>query len=157
MRINRVSARPAVVWRVAAGAIMALVAANAIGEALPPGKILTQSTAVAPDIGVGIITNDTTTVMGQAFFRDFTEIWRDKEDADNYALDIREQYSVRFGSIISIFSGQLRVYQARLPQKIARLRVLSEQAVESTHAAVTTQGVALLIIRDPDMGPDELN
>ena len=104
----------------------------------------------------GIIVNATISAAGQEFFRDFTELWREKPDADTYNLSVMERPSRRFGNLIWVTFGEKRVYQGFLPVKLDRVRALCEQAVETTYANLITLGMMTSASSDPDVASDEI-
>jgi curli production assembly/transport component CsgE len=104
----------------------------------------------------GLIINQTMTSIGQQFFLNFTEFWRDKPDGDHYSLDIVERPSKRFGNQVMIMYGQKSVYLAALPIKFDKVRDLSQQAVETTYANIVSINLFGPTVHDPDLSADEL-
>lgn len=139
-------------WRVGALPLMLLAIALPAWAQVPPARV----PAGAADGVEGIIVNATITAAGQAFFRDFTELWREKPDGDTYNLDIVERPSRRFGNQIWVAFGQKRVFQGFLPIKLDRMRALGEQAVETTYANIITLGLMSPASSDPDVAVDEM-
>lgn len=135
-----------------AGVLACVVLAIALpAAAQQPAKVTPPSDGVE-----GIIVNATITAAGQAFFREFTEVWRDKPDGDTYNLDIVERPSRRFGNQIWVAFGQKRVFQGYLPVKLERVRALSEQAAETAYANIITLGLMSPASSDADLAADEM-
>lgn len=141
------------------------IAAQAAGQVQEPAAAQVQEPAAVPikpvavraaDGVEGIVVNATISAAGQEFFRDFTELWREKPDGDTYNLSVMERPSRRLGNLIWVTFGEKRVYQGFLPVKLDRVRVLCEQAVETTYANLVTLSMMSGASSDPDVAPDEI-
>jgi curli production assembly/transport component CsgE len=130
-------------------------AANAqqIGDAEANGGHAENS--VLPDPYAGVVTNQTVTVAGQAFYRNFMAGWQDKEMNERYALSIHERPSPRQGSKVWIEFAQRQVFQSNLPPSHSAIKEISEQAVEITYQNVVDADVQRLLFREQDLAVDE--
>ncbi|MFI4941352.1 MAG: CsgE family curli-type amyloid fiber assembly protein, partial [Burkholderiales bacterium] len=116
----------------------------------------TQGQSTNGDGVSGLIINQTMSSIGQQFFLNFTEFWRDKPGGEHYTLDIVERPSRRFGNQVIIMYGQKSVYLAALPIRLDKVRALSELAVETTYANIVSINLFGPTMHDPDMSNDEL-
>ena len=104
----------------------------------------------------GIVADETVTVSGQDFFRQFVAAWRDRDTAERYAISIHERPSARWGGQVWIEYAQRRIFQAALPAGQAGIRELGQQAADIAYQKVTDAEVERLLFRDADIGPDEI-
>ena len=104
----------------------------------------------------GVVVNQTITLVGQDFYQAFVAAWRDKPEAERYALTISERPSAQLGSQVWVEFARRRVYQAVLPPARARIAGIGEAAAEATYQAVVQADVQRLLFRDPDLGADEI-
>jgi curli production assembly/transport component CsgE len=114
-----------------------------------------ERTALAEPF-TGIVTNQTITVAGREFYRDFVAAWRDKELSDRYTLSIHERPSARLGSQVWIEFAQRRVFQTTLPFSRALIRGVSENAVETTYQNIVEADIQRLLFRGGDLAADEI-
>lgn len=103
----------------------------------------------------GVIVDQTITVIGQEFYKNFAMLWHEKANTERYALAIRERPSARQGSRIFIEMGQRRIFQAQLPSNRANVQALSEQAANAAYDNVVDADLQKLLLRDPDLAADE--
>lgn len=104
----------------------------------------------------GIVLNQTITVGGQDFYRQFVSLWRDKPLTDTYAISVHERPSARFGTQVWIEYAQRRMFQSTLPSSRAAIGALSERAVETAYQSVVDTSVQRLLFQHDDLGRDEI-
>jgi curli production assembly/transport component CsgE len=108
------------------------------------------------DIDGGVVINQTITVAGQDFYHFFVSAWRDLENSEHYNLAVRERPSARLGSEVTIEFKQRRVFHAYLPPARASIKPASIAAATTAYQAVVQADLERQLIRDPDLGRDEL-
>jgi curli production assembly/transport component CsgE len=143
MADNRFSLRAKQVF--AALAICILGPAHAESAAIPG----------AGSLG-GIAINQTVTVAGQEFYRQFVALWRESPHAEGIAITVHERPSARWGSQVWIEYAQKRIFQAALPLQRAAIGSLGERAVEAAIQSVVDAELQRQWIRDIDLGRDEI-
>jgi curli production assembly/transport component CsgE len=111
--------------------------------------------SVLPDPYAGVVTNQTVTVAGQEFYRNFMAAWQDKELNERYTLSIHERPSARHGSKVWIEFARRRVFQSNLPPSHRAIKEISEQAVEIAYQNVVDADVQRLLFREQDLAADE--
>lgn len=110
-----------------------------------------------PKDGVeGLVVNSTISANGMAFFVNFLDFWRVKQDSEKYTIDIAESASKRLGNQVWVSFGQKRVFFSTLPIQRERIRMLSEQAADTSYEALKTLVLPFGTVLDPDMADDEL-
>lgn len=121
------------------------------------GQTLSQKSLVPPNDGVeGLSVNSTITVNGMAFFLNFLDFWREKPGSDKYSIEIGESLSRRLGNKVWVSFGQKRVFFSALPVQRDSIRPLSEQAADTTYAALIALSLPSEGGGDPDMDDDEI-
>lgn len=121
------------------------------------GQTLSQKSLVPPNDGVeGLSVNSTITVNGMAFFLSFLDFWREKPGSDKYSIEIGESLSRRLGNKVWVSFGQKRVFLSALPVQRDSIRPLSEQAADTTYAALIALSLPSEGGGDPDMDDDEI-
>jgi curli production assembly/transport component CsgE len=108
------------------------------------------------EIYAGVITNQTVSFVGQRFYREFVTQWSDKPGTDRYSLGIHERPSARWGSLIWIEYSNRKVFQTFVFPGRADIKAVGEQAVETAYQNVVEADVQRLLIKEPDVGPDEI-
>lgn len=108
------------------------------------------------EIYAGVVTNQTVTFTGQGFYREFVKHWSDKERAERYSIAIHERPSARWGSLIWIEYANRKIFQIFVSPGRADIKSISEQAAESAYQNVVEADIQRLLIREPDVGPDEI-
>ena len=104
----------------------------------------------------GVVTNGTTSLAGQAFYRHFCAHWHDKPLNEMFAIAIRERGSARRGSQVAVeFAGRV-VFQGALPPTPGALRAVSQQAVEVSYESVVNAEVQRLLFSQDELAPDEI-
>lgn len=111
----------------------------------------------APKDGVeGLLVNSTVSANGMEFFLSFLNFWREKPGSDKYTIEIAESVSKRLGNQVWVSYGQRHVFFSALPIQRDRIRLLSEQAAETSYATLMTLSLPFSGIADPDVADDEL-
>jgi hypothetical protein len=120
-------------------------------------QTLAVKPSAAPKDGVeGLVVNSTISANGMAFFVSFLDFWRVKQDSEKYTLDIAESASKRLGNQVWVSFGQKRVFFSTLPIQRERIRLLSEQAADTSYEALKTLVLPFGTVLDTDMADDEL-
>ncbi len=89
------------------------------------------------------------------FFLSFLDAWREKPGSDKYTIDIAENVSKRLGNQVWIYFGQKRLFSGVLPMQRDRIRLLAEQAAETSYAALITLSLPFSEAIDPDVLADD--
>jgi curli production assembly/transport component CsgE len=143
-----------------AAALFCAVSASAASEVEVAAEHGTAATSgqrtVLPEPFTGVVSNQTITVAGREFYKEFIAAWRDKELSDRYTLSIHERPSARWGSQVWIEFEQRRVFQVTLPFSRAQIRPVGERAVEVTYQNVVEADVQRLLFRGGDLAADEI-
>lgn len=103
----------------------------------------------------GVITNNTITVAGQDFFKEFSFFWREKPNNERFALSVHERPSARLGNQVWVEYNNTRVFQTVLPTLRAQIGRIADVAAANTYQTVTDLEVQRMLFRDADLGPDE--
>lgn len=135
----------------ATGWLLAALLSPAIAQTLP-----FRPSALPKDGVEGLVVNSTISSNGMAFFLDFLDFWRVKQDSEKYTIDIAESASRRLGNQVWVSFGQKRVFFSTLPIQRERIRMLSEQAVDTTYEALKTLVLPFGTVLDPDVADNEL-
>lgn len=129
---------------------------------LSTGFILTHmalaqwASGADPDRLGGIVTDQTTSVAGQAFYRHFTTLWSDRPALDFFSITVLERPSARRGRRIVVEYAQRSLFEAPLPATRAGIEQLSESAVQIAHDHMANQLVQRLLFSEQDLAADEL-
>lgn len=110
--------------------------------------------ATAPSYG-GIVVNQTITVGGQEFYRQFVSLWRERPMTDRHAISVHERPSARYGSQVWVEYAQRRIFQSALPNGRTGIGPLSERAVEHAYQTVIDLQVQRLLFQGGDLAHDE--
>lgn len=129
--------------------VIRLTAAIAFALAAPP--VLAAPT----DQLNGAVTDQTITVAGQEFYKNFCAFWHDQPLNEMFALAVRELPSARRGNQIVVDYAGRTIFQAVLPANRSNIRPLSERAAEVTHNHMSNVELARMLSRDPDLATDE--
>jgi curli production assembly/transport component CsgE len=103
----------------------------------------------------GTVTDQTVTVAGQEFYKNFCASWHDQPMNELFSLAVRELPSARRGNQILVDYAGRRIFQAVLPANRSSIRPLSEKAVEIAYNHMSNAELARMLFRDQDLGPDE--
>ncbi len=104
----------------------------------------------------GMLVNQTMTVAGQEFFRNFAAGWRDLPVSQRYSVSIHERPSVRQGTRIWVAFNRETMFQAFLPPGRDQILALSEQAVAMVSASIIDTDLNRAMYRDADLAADEI-
>jgi curli production assembly/transport component CsgE len=104
----------------------------------------------------GIVADQTVTVAGQDFYRQFVTQWHDRDNTDHYELVVVERPSPRWGTLISVMYKQRQIFRMQLPPSRAAIPQLGAQAVDVVYQAVVDSDVAQRLFKDTDLGRDEI-
>ena len=117
-----------------------------------PGKRFTPAT----DAVGGLLVNSTVSADGMAFFLNFLNFWREKPGSESYTIEIAERASKRLGNQVWVSFGQKRLFSSALPFQRDRIRLLSEQAADTSYSALIALSLPFTGAADPDVAEDEL-
>jgi hypothetical protein len=115
-----------------------------------------KPSAASKDGVEGLVVNSTISANGMAFFVNFLDFWRVKQESEKYTIEIAESASKRLGNQVWVSFGQKRVFFSTLPIQRERIRMLSEQAADTTYEALKTLVLPFGSVLDPDVADDEL-
>ncbi len=104
----------------------------------------------------GMLVNQTMTVAGQEFFRNFAAGWRDLPVSQRYSVSIHERPSVRQGTRIWVAFNRETMFQAFLPPGRDQILALSEQAVAMVSSSIIDTDLNRAMYRDADLAADEI-
>jgi curli production assembly/transport component CsgE len=102
------------------------------------------------------VTDQTVSVGGHEFYTAFSAFWHDKPFSDRYAVAICEHASARRGNKVVVEFAGRTVFQAMLPKGTSSIKPMSETAVEASYERVVNAEVQRLLMREQDLGPDEI-
>jgi len=137
--------------KVAIALLMATFFSTVFAQALP-----FKPSTLSKDGIEGLLVNSTISANGMAFFLFFLDFWREKPGSDKYTLEIAESASKRLGNQVWVTFGQKRVFFSTLPIQRERIRLVSEQAAETSYEALNTLVLPFGSVLDPDVADDEL-
>lgn len=140
--------------RVALGAIVLGMSLSVLAQSSEPAAP-PEADRLRESYG-GIVLNQTITVGGQDFYRQFVALWRDKPLTETYAISVHERPSARFGSQVWVEYAQRRMFQSALPTSRTAIGALSERAVETAYQGVVDTNVQRLLFQHDDLGRDEI-
>jgi curli production assembly/transport component CsgE len=104
----------------------------------------------------GVVADQTITVAGHEFYRNFCMFWHDKPMNELFAIAIRERLSARRGNQVVVeYAGRV-VFQGALPPARADVRPVSQQAVDIAYDTVANAEVQRLLFSHDELAPDEL-
>jgi curli production assembly/transport component CsgE len=104
----------------------------------------------------GVVADQTITVAGHEFYRNFCMFWHDKPMNELFAIAIRERLSARRGNQVVVeYAGRV-VFQGALPPARADVRPISQQAVDIAYDTVANAEVQRLLFSHDELAPDEL-
>ena len=127
----------------------------AVQGANPNAAKVGQSQALQ-NLYAGVVVNQTITMVGQDFYQNFVVAWRDKPLSERYTVSVYERPSARLGSQVWVEYANRRVFQTFLPPARARAKEAGLDAVEAAYQNIVEADVVNLLMRDPDLAPDEL-
>ena len=104
----------------------------------------------------GIVVNRTVTVLGNDFYQYFSSRWRQKDISSKYSISIHERPSARFGSEIWVQFRQKRMFHAFLPPARAATKKISWSAVEMVYQNINDSELERIMVKSPDLGPEEM-
>jgi curli production assembly/transport component CsgE len=144
--------------------IAAIVVATAAPGALAASMESAEHAAKAGDVArakplqeqlSGAVTDQTVTVAGQEFYKNFCASWHDQPLNELFSLAVRELPSARRGNQVLVDYAGRTIFQAVLPANRSSIRPLSEKAVQVAYNHMSNAELARMLFRDQDLGPDE--
>jgi len=146
-------------WQLRCGIALSATAILALAPALGAEKLNggdRREPGFLQKIYAGVVINQTVTFTGQGFYREFVKHWSDKERADRYSIAIHERPSARWGSLIWIEYANRKIFQIFVSPGRSDMKSISERAAELAYQNVVEADIQRLLIREPDVGPDEI-
>lgn len=130
-------------------------------DSLPKSKIETAEQraggkSVFDDPLGGVVVNRTVTVLGDDFYQYFSAFWREKDISSKFTISVHERPSARFGSEIWVQFRQKRMFHTFLPPARAATKKISAMAVEMVYQNIAESEVERIMVRSPDLGPEEM-
>lgn len=104
----------------------------------------------------GVVVNRTVTVLGNDFYQYFSTFWREKDISSKFTISVHERPSARFGSEIWVQFRQKRMFHTFLPPARAQTKRISAMAVELVYQNIADSEVERILVRSPDLGPEEM-
>lgn len=109
----------------------------------------------AADALQGIVANQTSTLAGHEFYKNFCALWHDKPMNGMFSIAIRERVSARRGNQVVVeYAGRV-IFEGALPGSRADIKPVSQQAVEISYDSVVNSEVQRLLFRNDELAPDE--
>jgi curli production assembly/transport component CsgE len=118
--------------------------------ATPPG-----AAGKAQELLAGVILDQTVTVAGHEFYKQFCMFWHDKPVNELFSLAVRERLSAQRGNQVVVeYMGRV-VFHGALPASRADLRPVSLEAVDVAYETVANAEVQRLLFTQDELAPDE--
>jgi len=132
-----------------------------VKDNLPKSKIETAvqhsaGKSVFDDPLGGVVVNRTVTVLGDDFYQYFSTYWREKDISSKFTISVHERPSARFGSEIWVQFRQKRMFHTFLPPARAATKKISAMAVDMVYRNIAESEVERMMVRSPDLGPEEM-
>ncbi|HXF65960.1 MAG TPA: CsgE family curli-type amyloid fiber assembly protein [Burkholderiales bacterium] len=139
-------------------AVLAGQPASAVAQADDLDRGLLEERGVpALELATGFVVDRTITHIGAEFVRHFAETWRAQPAAAGADVTIVERPSARWGSIVYVEHNSRPIARVFLyAGRSATVRPLAAQAAQYVAERVTEGALAVLLLRDPDLGREEL-
>jgi curli production assembly/transport component CsgE len=156
--------------RLISAIVFASAAPGALATAMNSGNLVDLATAEAhitnADRAVasrkplqeqlsGAVTDQTVTVAGHEFYKNFCAFWHDQPLNELFTLAVRELPSARRGNQVLVEYAGRTIFQAALPANRGSIRPLGEKAAEIASSHMSNAELARMFFRDQDLGPDE--
>ena len=122
-----------------------------------PDAVPLESGQTDVELKAGFVVDRTATNFGAAFFRYFSEAWRDQSGTEDVDVSVVERPSARYGSLIYVEHGNRQVVRVFLyAGRSATIKPAAEEAARYVANQVVENALATLIMSDPDLDKDEL-
>jgi len=105
------------------------------------------------DVG-GLITGQTVTQNGRAFYDSFATAWSERDAQGRFSVAVMERPTARFGSQVFIRYGNRQLLQLALPPNRSVIAPLGAAAADQVFQAILDYQLAQFL-GDPDIGRDE--
>lgn len=126
------------------------------GDALEGDTPIERSRATLEQLS-GFVIDRTITQFGAEFVRYFSDTWRDIDGTAAVDVTIVERPSARWGSIVYIEQNNRPVARVFLyAGRSAAIKPLAVQAARYVSERAADKALADLLMRDPDLGKEEL-
>lgn len=99
----------------------------------------------------GIVSAQTLTGSGHAFFVRFSEGWSQFDDVDDKVVLVKERPSPRGGTEMQVWISEDLLMKTPLPRNHVSVLAASERAVEFVHQRVQETQLQALLFNDPDL------
>lgn len=134
-----------------AGLLLTALFTTVVAQTLP-----FKPSTLSKDGIEGLVVNSTTSASGMVFVLNFLDFWREKPGSDKYTIEIAESASQRQGNQVWVSFGQRRLFFSVLPIQRDRIRLFSEQAADTSYAALIALSLPFGGVADPDLAEDEI-
>lgn len=122
----------------------------------PVAKVLADSVQSLQDIDInGVIVDDTMTLAGHSFYREFAKIWQQSKHAQRVNLVILERPSARYGSQLFIEYRQQVLFSLVISSRQARFESLCSDAASQVSERLKDLSFQALFENNPDLSSDE--
>lgn len=116
-----------------------------------------ELTGIQLEHATGFIVDRTITNFGTEFLREFSLAWRTQPGIENIDLTIVEKPSARWGSTIFVEYNNHPVAKVFLQAgRSSTIKPLATETARYMATKVADQALMSLILRDPDLGKEEL-
>lgn len=112
--------------------------------------------SVFDDPLAGVVVNRTVTVLGKDFYQFFSAYWREKDISGEFSISIHERPSARFGSEVWVQFRQKTMFRTFLPPARSATKKISAMAVDVVYQNIADSEVERVMVRSPDLGPEEM-
>jgi curli production assembly/transport component CsgE len=102
----------------------------------------------------GVVTGQTITLAGRAFYDRFATAWNEHDESGHFAVAISERPSARWGSQVFVDYGNRRLFQMYLPPNRSLIPAIGTEAAAQVYQAILEYQLAQFF-GDPDMARDE--
>jgi len=102
----------------------------------------------------GLVTGQTITLAGRAFYDSFAVAWSEMDDSGHFTVAISERPTARLGSQVFVDYGNRRLFQIFLPPNRSLIPAIGADAAAQVYQGILDYQLAQFF-GDPDMGRDE--
>lgn len=103
----------------------------------------------------GLVTGQTMTLAGRAFYESFSAAWSDMDESGRFTVAISERPTARLGSQVFVDYGNRRLFQIFLPPNRSLIPAIGADAAAQVYQGILDYQLSQFF-GDPDMGRDEL-
>jgi curli production assembly/transport component CsgE len=103
----------------------------------------------------GLVTGQTMTLAGRAFYEGFAAAWSDMDESGHFTVAISERPTARLGSQVFVDYGNRRLFQIFLPPNRSLIPAIGADAAAQVYQGILDYQLSQFF-GDPDMGRDEI-